>query len=231
MKRFKVKKDFRSNFSLGGRVVDVKLTDDQKELAILAAKSVDAVWAGVDIMKTKDGKSYVIEINSSPGTEGIERATGVKVVEKVVKYASNKNNWHKKPKECGFIEKVSVEAMGEMSAKMDTGNGSYCVIHADKWTIDDGFITWTNNGKEYEHKVDSVKKFKRGGVRNEEEERAVVLLNVTFCDTEYKDIKFSISNRSGMTTPILLNRAFLRRANLVVNSSRRYILTLETKKE
>jgi len=229
MKRFKIKKDFRSNYSLGGDVKSVKLTDEQKELAILASKSVNAVWAGVDIMKTKDGKSFVIEINSSPGTEGIEKATEIGVVEKVVRYVTNKKNWHRKPKECGFIETINIDGIGDVDAKFDTGNGSYCVIHADKWEIKDDFITWTNNGKEYEHKVESVKKFKRGGVRNEEEERAVILMNVTFNNDTFENIKFAISNRKGMTTPVLLNRAFLRKANVVINSTRKYVMTVNKK--
>jgi RimK family alpha-L-glutamate ligase len=231
MKRFKIKKDFRSNFSLGGKVGNIKLTEEQEEIAILAAKSVNASWAGVDLMIGEDGKTYVIEINSSPGTEGIEKATGMSVVSKVVNFALNTDNWDRTPTECGFIEKIHIEAIGEIDAKMDTGNGSYSVIHADKWDIKDGYVTWTHNGKDYEHKVDTVKTFKRGGVRNEEETRAVVLLNVTFNGDTYKDIRFSISNRSNMTTPILMNRAFLRKANLTVNSHKKYVLSINNKKD
>lgn len=230
MKRFKIKKDFRSNYSLGGKVSTIKLTNEQEEIAILAAKAVGAVWAGVDLMVSKSGKTYVIEINSSPGTEGIEKATGKSVVGEVINFACDKINWNRPSIECGFIEKLTIESIGEMDAKLDTGNGSYCVIHADKWEIKDGYVTWSHNGKEYEHKVETVKKFMRGGVRCEEELRPVVLLNITFNGDTYKDVKFTISNREKMATPILMNRNFLRKANLVINPAKRYALSINKPK-
>lgn len=227
MKRFKIKKDFRSNFSLGGKIDTIKLTEEQEKIAILAAKSVGAVWAGVDLMVSNDNKTYVIEINSSPGTEGIEKATGMSVVGKVISFAINKENWKRSSTECGFIEKLNIEAIGEMDAKMDTGNGSYCVIHAEKWEINGSYVTWTHKGVEYEHKLETTKDVTRGGVRGEIEKRPVVLLNVTFNGDTYKDVRFTISNREKMTTPILMNRNFLRKANLVVNSGKKYLLTVE----
>lgn len=223
MKRMKIKQDFRSNYSLGGTVAPLKITEDVEKLAILASKCVGAVWAGVDIIKTKDGKLYVLEINSSPGTEGIEKATKIPITKKVINYITNRDNWHRKPTECGYIEMVNIEAMGDMKAKMDTGNGSYCVIHSEKWTIDDNYITWICNGKEYEHKLDGMKNVRTMGKM---EERPAVLLNVTFNGDTYKDIKFTISNRATMSTPILLNRSFITKANLVINPAKRYALSI-----
>jgi hypothetical protein len=219
MKRFKIKKDFRSNYSLGGKVGELKITQDVEELAILAAKCVGAVWAGVDIMKTKDGKLYVLEINSSPGTEGIEKATKIPITEKVIKHIINKDNWQKTPTECGYIEMVNIEAM-------DTGNGSYCVIHSDKWEIRDDYVIWTNDGKQYEHKLDGMKNSRAMG---KVEERPAVLLNVTFNGETYKDVKFTISNRETMSTPILLNRTFIKQANLVINPAKKYSVSLNPK--
>lgn len=226
MKRYKIKKDFRSNYSLGGKIGELKITNEIEELAILASKCVGAVWSGIDIMETKDGKLYVIEINASPGTEGIEKATKIPITKKVINYITNKENWMFAPTECGYIEMVTVEAMGSMKAKMDTGNGSYCVIHSDKWDIKDGYITWTNNGRDFEHKLDSMKNVRTMGRL---EERPVVLLNVTFNGDTYKDIKFTISNRESMSTEILLNRSFIKQANLVINPAKKYALSINPK--
>jgi RimK family alpha-L-glutamate ligase len=227
MKRFKIKKDFRSNFSLGGKVADVKLTTEQENISLLSAKAVGAVWAGVDMMIDKDGKCYIIEVNTSPGTEGIEKATGKSVVSMVIAYAKDKKHWQLKPIECGYLEMINVEIIGELIAKMDTGNGSYSVIHANKWTVKDGYVTWTHDGKEYEHKYIETKRVKIGGLRNEVEERPVVELNVTFNGTTYKDVKFTLSNRENMTTPILMSRGFIRLANLSINPAKRYALTVK----
>ena len=228
MKRFKIKKDFRSNYSLGGSVAPLKITNDVEELAILAAKCVGATWTGVDILKTKEGKLYVLEINASPGTEGIEKASKVPITKKVIQYITNKDNWFKKPTECGYIEMINVEAMGDMKAKMDTGNGSYSVIHSNKWEIKDNYVKWTHLGKEYEHKLDSMKNVRTMG---KTEERPVVLLNVTFNGDTYKDVKFTISNRETMSTPILLNRTFIKTANLVINPAKRYALSIGVTKD
>jgi len=227
MKRMKIKKDFRSNYSLGGTVAPLKITEDVENLAILAAKCVGATWAGVDILKTKDDKLYVLEINASPGTEGIEKASKVPVTDKVIKYITNKENWIKPPTECGYIEVVNIESMGQMKAKMDTGNGSYCVIHADKWEIKDDYVTWTHLGKEYEHKLDGMKNVRTMG---KTEERPVVLLNEEFNGDKYKDVKFTISNRETMSTPILLNRYFIKMANLTINPAKRYALSINKPK-
>jgi hypothetical protein len=189
---------------------------------------VGATWAGVDILKTKEGKLYVLEINASPGTEGIEKSSGVKVTEKVIKFITNKDNWLKTPTECGYIETVNIESMGDMKAKMDTGNGSYCVIHSDKWEIKGNYVTWTNNGNTYEHKLDGMKRVRTMG---QMEERPSILLNVTFNGDTYKDVKFTISNREQMSTPILLNRTFIRQANLVINPAKKYALSLSVKEK
>lgn len=227
MKRFKIKKDFRSNYSLGGKVLEVKLTEEQEKIAILSAKVVGAVWTGVDMMVDKSGNSYIIEVNTSPGTEGIEKATGKSVVKMVLKYALNKKHWQSKPLECGYLETINIEVLGELIAKMDTGNGSYSVIHANKWKVDDGYVTWTNDGKEYEHKFIETKRVKTGGVGEKYEDRPVVELNVVFNGTTYKDVKFTLSNRENMTTPVLMSRGFIKMANLSVNPAKKYAITVK----
>jgi SSU ribosomal protein S6P modification protein len=143
-------------------------------------------------MIDKDGKCYIIEVNTSPGTQGIEQATGKSIVEMVVKYAWKKT-WNIQPMECGYIEMVDFELLGEIPAKMDTGNGSYCVIDANKWKIEGNIVKWKHNGQEFEHKLDSIKKGAgRWGSKNEYEERPVILLDVRFNGNLYKDSQIYI---------------------------------------
>ena len=73
MKRDTIDGDFRSNVSLGAKTEEVKLTDEQKQLAIRAADVLDLRWVGVDIMpvKNSDVKNVVIECNSGAGVAGI----------------------------------------------------------------------------------------------------------------------------------------------------------------
>jgi len=225
MKRFKIKKDFRSNYSLGGKIEKIDITEEQEEIALDAAKAVGAVWCGVDLITNKkDKKNYVIEINSSPGTEGIEKATKKDIVSKVVNYVANKNNWKRPAMECGYLEKIKIEGFGELDAKLDTGNGSYCVIHADEYDIDKDTVTWRVGKKEYSHKMEGIKKVNVGGIETKTEDRPVFWMPITFNGDTY-DLRFTLSDRNGFSTPVLLNRKFLRLANLSVNPAKTYVLS------
>lgn len=80
MKRVVPKDDFRSNKSIGGKTIKYKL--DEKEIAFVnkVYENIGGNFLGIDFMK-KGNKIYLIEINSSPGTEGIEEASGKNIVE------------------------------------------------------------------------------------------------------------------------------------------------------
>jgi hypothetical protein len=159
------------------------------------------------------------------------KATGKPILDMVLDYILDKKNWKQKTIESGYIENIKIEVLGNYIAKMDTGNSSYCVIHADDWKIDNNYITWTHNGKSYEHKFEGMKKVKRGGMVNKTEERPVISLDVTFNGNTYKDIKFVLSNRTDLTTPILMNRKFIEMAGLVINPALKYALSVKKGKE
>jgi alpha-L-glutamate ligases, RimK family len=67
--------EFRSNLHRGGTAMPVKITPAERATAVRAAKIVGLNVAGVDLMRSKNGP-VVLEVNSSPGLEGIETATG-----------------------------------------------------------------------------------------------------------------------------------------------------------
>ncbi len=66
--------EFRANIHLGGTASIVKITSEEKKIAIRAAKAMDLRVAGVDIIRSSKGP-LLLEVNSSPGLEGIEGAT------------------------------------------------------------------------------------------------------------------------------------------------------------
>ena len=74
--------EFRSNFHLGGSVSSVELTEEQSEIAIRSTETLGLELAGVDMLESERGP-LVLEVNSSPGLEGIEGATKINVAEKV----------------------------------------------------------------------------------------------------------------------------------------------------
>lgn len=77
--------DFRSNLHRGGIAKQVNITDEERNTAIRSAESMGLQVAGVDILRSNHGPA-VLEVNSSPGLEGIEMSTGIDVSEKIIEY-------------------------------------------------------------------------------------------------------------------------------------------------
>lgn len=85
MERQSLDDDFRSNIHQGGSGKAIKLTDQEKRTALRAAKAMGLTVCGVDMMRSKRGP-LVLEVNSSPGLEGIEAVTGRDVAGKIIDY-------------------------------------------------------------------------------------------------------------------------------------------------
>ena len=81
--------EFRSNLHRGGSASVVKLSPGERATAVKAARTVGLNVAGVDIVRGKDGP-LVLEVNSSPGLEGIEKATGKDVAAMVIDFLEKK---------------------------------------------------------------------------------------------------------------------------------------------
>lgn len=77
--------EFRSNLHRGGVASLIKLSRQEKHAAISAAKKMGLGVAGVDLLPSKRGP-LIIEVNSSPGLEGIEGATKVDIASKIIQY-------------------------------------------------------------------------------------------------------------------------------------------------
>jgi ribosomal protein S6--L-glutamate ligase len=75
--------EFRSNVHRGGSVENVVLPEDYVKTAVRAAQIMGLSIAGVDMLESDDGPK-VMEVNSSPGLEGIEKATGIDVADAIV---------------------------------------------------------------------------------------------------------------------------------------------------
>ena len=85
MKRKANGSEFRSNFHLGGSVQKVEINEEEERIACLAASVMGLDLAGVDMLISSRGP-LILEVNSSPGLEGIESSTGVNIAGEVTKY-------------------------------------------------------------------------------------------------------------------------------------------------
>jgi len=226
MRRNKVEKDFRTNYSLGGTVEKVKITPEQEEIAIAAAKAIGCNWCGVDIIVDKNtGKNYVLEVNSSPGTQGLKKATGIDVVADIVDFIQNKENWIKSRIVIGFCEMVSIPELGSFVAKFDTGNGSQaCSMQHDEMQIDDKNkkIKWKLGKKKFEHDLIGYSNTRVG---DKVHERPVILLDIEFAGKIYTAVEVSLVDRADKTTPFLVNRKFMERIGCSVNPSKTFIVS------
>ena len=78
MQRQAEKGEFRANIHQGGSASSIKITSKERKLAIKAARILDLPVAGVDIIRSNKGP-LLLEVNSSPGLEAIESATGLDI--------------------------------------------------------------------------------------------------------------------------------------------------------
>lgn len=90
MKRQSKEGDFRSNLHRGGSAQNIKLSYEEQQIALKAAKAANLGVCGVDILQSKKGP-LVLEINSTPGLEGIETTTAVDVASKIITYIERNN--------------------------------------------------------------------------------------------------------------------------------------------
>ena len=224
MRRDVLKGDFRSNYSQGAKVKEYKLNDEEIAICLNADKAVNGVWTAVDFIK--DGKdTFVLEVNSSPGTEGIEKATGKNLIKELVIHFQNRENWRYTALEIGHREMVTIKPFGNLEAKFDTGNSaSASTIHADNIDVNGKKITWSYEGKTVTSKLQRTVKVDVGGLNNYTEERYAILLDIEFVGTIYKNVEILLDNREGRS-PILFNRDFMKRSNVMVNPQRKYIVT------
>src|SRR5438270_6715917 len=85
MKRKASRGEFRSNIHRGGTAKKVRLSPESRRTALAAARALGLTVAGVDLIESDEGP-MVMEVNSSPGLEGIRKATGIDVATAVIEH-------------------------------------------------------------------------------------------------------------------------------------------------
>lgn len=109
MKRTAKEGEFRSNLHRGGTAEIVKLTRAEKETAISAAKAMGLTVAGVDMLPSARGP-LILEVNSSPGLEGIEAATGKDIAVEIIRYLERQHLVKQSSKPAAVTRKVKKES-------------------------------------------------------------------------------------------------------------------------
>lgn len=88
IKRQAKSEEFRSNLHRGGIATPIEITDEERNMAIRSARIIGLNVAGIDIVRSNRGP-LIMEVNASPGLEGIEKTTGVDVAGKIIAFIEN----------------------------------------------------------------------------------------------------------------------------------------------
>lgn len=224
MKREAVSKDFRTNYSLGGNVSGYEITEEIIDLSCKAANSVGCHWCGVDIMiDSKTNKPYILEVNSSPGTEGISEAIGKPIVGDVIDFIEDKENWSYTKQEVGYLETIEIPEIGSLVAKFDTGNGSTSsTIHADSVEVRGDKVYWKIKDIEL---VSDLLGYTETEVGEHKIKRPIIELEVNLAGNRKKNVKVSPVDRTQKSTPFLANRSFMKEFGLMVNPHKAFVIT------
>ena len=94
MKRQGAEGDFRSNLHRGGSAQTIRITPEERSTAVRSAKAMGLNVCGVDLLRSNHGP-VVMEVNSSPGLEGVEKATGIDIAGNIIEFLEKHAKPHK----------------------------------------------------------------------------------------------------------------------------------------
>lgn len=179
MQRNQLAGDFRSNYSLGSTAEKGHLTLEQEKIAKQATKATGCRWAGVDlIMDSRTKQSYVIEVNSSPGTKGITTAAGDDVVGKLMDMFKDFKYTKYDSDQIGRYETVTLKDLnGGVDAPMKfDDNKTFTELQCSSVNAKDDNVTFVFNGVTYTLELSGMRKGD-----------PMVELNIKFNGTIYKN--------------------------------------------
>ena len=227
-KRIKPKEDFRSNIHRGADSVPYVLSDDEKKLILDAYRTTGAYMVGVD-HTIVNGKEYILECNGSPGIgsnfgngDG-KKTTNERLIEKILEHVGKvKSRFVGSTQTAGYVERLEIVGLGPFRAKFDTGNGTKAsMFHVDKLEIKGKTARWERDGKKFTHNIIGVS---RPMHVDQIDKRPIVLVDIKFNNTLYKDVPIGLTTRDSRST-FLINRELLTRFKVAVNPDRKFVLS------
>ena len=179
MQRNQLAGDFRSNYSLGSTAEKGHLTPEQEKIAKMAAKATGCRWCGVDlIMDSRTKQSYVIEVNSSPGTKGITTAAGDDVVGTLMDMFKDFKYTKYDSDQIGKYETVTFKNLNDgvdAAMKFDDSK-SFTELECSSVNATDDDVTFLFNGVTYKAELSGMRKG-----------NPMIELNIKFNGTIYKN--------------------------------------------
>jgi hypothetical protein len=180
------------------------------------------------------GDNVVLEINASPGTDGISEVIKENFINILLNELQDPSLFYLQDKVAGFIESVTVKfddkTEKQFLAKLDTGNSTKAsCLEVGEFTEKDKSITFNVDGKQFTYEVIDKSEAIAGDVKYM---RPVIIIPEITCGLrKLKNIPVSIvKNRDNKTTNMLLNRDAMSKLGYVINPNSAHILTEEMEK-
>ena len=234
--RQKEDKDFRNNVHLGAETKPYKLSDEEKELVIKAARSSGASYCGVDHCVYK-GQAYILEVNGSPGIRShfmgydyktqkpTKKISDEETIQNILEiYSDERARRALMRQEAGYIESIILEGMENdpIRAKFDTGNSaSATMLHVDSMEADGDYVKWSKNGSSFKSEVLYVSEPKRG--LKPFDRRPVIEHTIIFNNKRY-NAEIGLSTKD-TASEMLVNRKLMTKFKVAINPNKRFILS------
>ena len=240
MKRVKIANDFRSNVSLGATAEPVKLTPEQEQIALKTAQLSHLPWCAVDIMplvkgsNKEIGDNVVLEINASPGTDGISDVIKENFVSILLNELDDPSEFMLQDKTAGFIESVKVKfedgVEKDFLAKLDTGNSTFAsTLEVGEYTETDGKVTFKVDGKTMT--FDKIRDINAVAGEESYKRPVIQIKELTLGLRKVKNPYIAIvKSREKKTTNMLLNRDTLAKLGYTIHPNNGHMLTDEMQK-
>lgn len=240
MKRVKLGGDFRSNVSLGAEAEPVKLTPEQEQIALRTAQLSKLPWCAVDIMplvkgsNKEIGDNVVLEINASPGTDGISEVIKTNFVNVLLNELDDPSAFYLQDKIAGFMESVTIDfgdgISKEFLAKLDTGNSTKAsTLEVGEFKEVGKYIEFKIDGKPM--KLEKIGESKAKAGEEIYERPIVVVPQITLGLRKLNNIPIAlVKSRDNKTTNLLLNRDTMSKMGYVIHPNNAHILTKEMEK-
>jgi hypothetical protein len=122
----------------------------------------------------------------------------------------------------GLIEKINLDGIGDIDAKIDSGNGAYNVLHGEDITKQGNKVLFTTvNGKRLMKDIKDTIAINIGA--GNVEERPVVTFRMKFGGQEFENVPFSIGNRSSNEYKILVGKDFIKQLDALIDIESKHI--------
>jgi glutathione synthase/RimK-type ligase-like ATP-grasp enzyme len=240
MKRVKLGGDFRSNVSLGAEAEPVKLTPEQEQIALKTAALSKLPWCAVDIMPLVKGSNkelgdnVVLEINASPGTDGISDVLKTNFVNILLNELDDPSEFYLQGKIAGYVESVAIDFgkgfKKDFLAKLDTGNSTTAsTLEVGEFKEVGNYIEFKLDGKKFKFEKIDESNAKAG---EETYNRPVIEVpEIILGPRKMKNVRIAlVKSREKKTTNLLLNRDVMSKLGYIIHPNDSHILTKEMEK-